>query len=153
KMYLLWFGQVRAPAYDNVAVVVMLHDPLLHYFFHGIHLPGRQKIAVGQSFQAIVIAADACKTLYISIPRRHIVVPDGPVYRITIPRGPLKIKFAPALRLPGPKQRLAAHLVTAYPIKRFLLYIRVLFILYKKVLRAFVKCITTVHHRVVLFYF
>src|SRR5690606_26848868 len=68
-----------------------------------------------------------------------------------VTRGTFKIKVAPSLCLPRPKQRFSAHLVSTNPIKWFFLYIRVFTVFHEKMHSILAKGITTAHDRRLVF--
>src|SRR5690606_20521888 len=103
--------QMGTSALDHRTVFVTRHDALLYDFLHHIHFPGRQKIAVGHSVYAVFIAGYACEVLHITVPRCNIRIADRPIHGKSVPGGTFKIILRPALGLPGPEQRLAAHLI------------------------------------------
>src|SRR3954466_9683220 len=88
-----------------------------------------------------------------TIPGSNVFVPDWPIYCKAVPGRSFKIKIAPSLGLPCPKQRFSSHLVTADPVEGFLLHIRMFIIFYKKMGGTFVKIVTFAHYRVFLFHF
>ena len=141
-MNLVGFGEVRAAANHNgSAAAVVLGHLLTKIFFNARHFVGGQKLAVGQLRQPVFVARNTRKPLHVAVPRSNIFVTNGPFYRKTIAGGAFKIKLRPALRLPRPHQRLAAHLVAPNPVERFFLDVRMLGIFYKKMRRIFVKSV------------
>src|SRR5262252_6693145 len=84
------------------------------------------------------------------VPRSKIVISDRPICN-AISHSSVKIKSAPTLSIPGPQQRFSANLVASYPVKWFLLDVRMLFIFYKKMLRSFSIGVTAGHDWIFFF--
>ena len=73
------------------------------------------------------------------IPGRDFFIVDWPFNPITIARWRRKFKLAPALARTSPRQRFTANLVAANPVKRFFLYVRMIFIFYKKMVQCLLQ--------------
>src|SRR5258708_2163159 len=145
-------GKMRTTGDDHLPLFIMFPYFLLNMFFHTIQFPGRQELTIGQVINPIFISADAGKLLYMTVPGGQLLITDRPFHGKSIPAGGLKFIPAPALRLPGPEQGLAAYLVAPYPIIGFLLYIGVLFIFYKEMVGGFAGSITLADDRIVFLY-
>src|SRR5690606_34857361 len=97
-------------------------------FLNHVHGHWGQVIAIRQNVEAIPIAADTCPPLRIAIPRRNVLVADGPVYAMPILNVGLEIQVAKSIALPAPCQRTAAHLIPSVPVKPFDFRIRAFFL-------------------------
>ena len=140
----LWLGQVRTtPNDDGAGAVVFFGHRLGEVFFHAGLLVWGQKLAVGQLGQTILVAGDARKQLYITVPRGQFRVGDRPLYRKSIAGWAVKIVLRPALRPPRPHERFSAHLITPNPVEGLFLDVGMLSIFDKKVSRTLSERVTT----------
>src|SRR5690242_11331528 len=108
--------QVRPSGVYEMAIFIVFSDFFLKMGLHAIELKGRKELAVGHGFDAVFVSADADKFFNMRIPRRHIIITDGPVQTIAKPVGCSEFKIAPPLRGASPRERLAADLVATDPI-------------------------------------
>ena len=92
----------------------------------GIERIRRKKLAIRQFLEPIAVSGDSGKFFHVTVPWRNVLVANGPVDREAIPGRAFEIVLAPALGLPGPKKRPAAHLVTANPVEGLFLNVRML---------------------------
>ena len=79
----------------------------------------RQKMAVGQLRKSLALAGDADEIFHVVVPGSNFLVPDRPIHAHALALIGFKIKIAPAVRLPSPDDRPAAHLASANPQERF----------------------------------
>src|SRR5690606_18168711 len=133
-----------------MAVTVMFRHLFLEVFFNTTKFIWWQKFTIRKFGQPVAVTRNACKFLNVAVPRIEILITYRPVNRKTVPCRSRKIEVAPALRVACPKQRLSTHLVTANPVEGFLLRVGVFVVLYKKVHRIFLECITLAYHRILL---
>ena len=131
-------GEMSATALNHVAAGKGGHDFALRVFLDVVHLPRGEKFAVGQSLEAVVVAADAGEPLDVGIPRREFVVSDRPLAEAVAGRA-LEIKAAPALRLAGPDEGFAADLIAANPVEGPVLHVGVLVVFDEEVRGGFVE--------------
>ena len=129
---------MRTAALDHVPLSKRAHDFGLRVFFDVVHFPRGEKFAIGQRLEAVVIAADASEAFDVRIPRGEFVVGDRPLAE-AVACGAFKIKTAPALRLSGPDQGLAADLVAADPVVGFFLFVGVFGVFDEKMRRRLVE--------------
>src|SRR4026208_343655 len=83
-----------------------------------------------------------------AVPGCYVLISDGPVDSVAVAGGTFKVKITPPLCIPRPHDTFAAHLVTANPVKRLLLHVWMIFILYKEMHGIFPESIATADHRV-----
>src|SRR6476646_3210772 len=87
-------------------------------------------MAIGQLRKSLALAGDPDEIFHIVVPGSNFLVPDRPIHADALALVGFKIKVAPAVRLPPPDDRPAAHLAPANPQEWFaqLGFIRILFI-------------------------
>src|SRR6185437_3238399 len=95
----LRLGEMRAASDNNGTVRKSFGDLVAYMFFHAVHFPGRQELAIRQLGETVFITADPCKPLHMTIPGRQVCIPDGPRYRKTVPRRALELEGTPTLGL------------------------------------------------------
>src|ERR1017187_5351707 len=144
---------MRPTAMHHKAVFVIRVDLLLDLLFHAAHFKRREVFSVGHRFQTVLTAANAGEYFHVRVPGRNILVSDRPVNGISISGGSSKFKITPALAGATPHNGFTTNLVAPDPIKRFFLHIRMLCILYKKMMRILAESITLAYDRIVFFYF
>src|SRR6266550_1766156 len=98
-----------------------------------VEIEWRQELSVGHRLQVIGIAADADELLDVRVPRRDVVVADRPIHPVPELLRSHELVFAPALTGASPDDRLAADLITADPVERLLLDVRVVAVLDEEV--------------------
>src|SRR6266550_9041978 len=98
-----------------------------------VEIERRQKLAVGHCFEMIGVPADADELLDVGVPRRDVVVADRPAHPVPELLRSHELVLAPALTGASPDDRLAAHLITADPVERLLLDVRVVAVLDEEV--------------------
>src|SRR5690606_6122842 len=135
---------------DHVPAFEFFPKLFTEIFFYRVERKCRQEFAVGKFGQTVTVPRNTRKAFHMAIPRRDVLVTDGPVNCKTIPRGAFEIVIAPALGLPGPKQGASTHLVPPDPVELLLLDVRVLVIFDKEMLCGFIEGITSVHDGIFL---
>ncbi len=123
---------MRPAGMYKVPVFVMGGDLPLDMRFRAVQIERRQELAVGHCFYTVAGAAYADEFFYMGIPWGNVCIPDRPACAIPEPLRGGELKRAPALAGPAPGERFAAYLVAPYPIERFVLYVRMVFIFYEK---------------------
>src|SRR5580658_2610197 len=100
--------------------------------FDTIQFIGGQILPVRHRLYAFLGAAHADEFFDMAIPRRDVVVTDGPsdAIAVTLRRG--EIGWTPACTRPTPSQRLSANLITTYPGERLLLNVGMIRVLHEK---------------------
>src|ERR1700743_1911430 len=88
------------------------------------------------------LSADPREFFNIIIPGSDILVSDRPIDGNTFLCIRFKIHVTPAIALSSPGERAAANLVASYPVKRVSLDVRMVLIVYKKLLVPFIICET-----------
>src|SRR5437868_14835431 len=91
-----------------------------------------KKFSVGHRLYSISCSANTNKFFNVRIPGRNFVIPDWPIESITKTRRTIEFKIAPTLAGAAPRQRFSPYLVTPDPIKRFLLYVWMIFVFDEK---------------------
>src|SRR5438270_8458800 len=90
-------------------------DGILYHQFRTAHFHGRQKLAVRQLRKPLGLAADADEILDIVVPRRNILIANGPVNAHVLPQVRFEVQITPAIGLPAPYDRPTANLSSADP--------------------------------------
>src|SRR5688572_8068348 len=112
------------PLTHHMPVFVFFEQLFFEIIFNDIQWKSRKKFSIWQLFQTIPVTRDTGELFYMAIPGRHIFFTDRPVYCKAISCRTFIIEIAPALRGLSPHQRFTTHLVTANPIERLFLHIR-----------------------------
>ena len=110
-------GEIRGPA-DGERAAHFVGERLLQVQLDAIQLHRRQEFAVRQLLVAFRLAAHADETLHVVVPRRELLVADGPVHGDTFFRVRLEVHRTPAVRLPTPHDGTAADVIAAHPGER-----------------------------------
>jgi hypothetical protein len=76
--------------------------------------------------EAELLAAHAREALDVRVPGRDVGVADRPVDAVAVAQVGLEVEVAPAVAVPAPEQRLAAHGAALDPGERLVLDVRVL---------------------------
>src|SRR5213083_1019067 len=61
-------------------------DAPLHHALGAVHLPRRQKLAVGEMAEAQLLSAHAHEALHVRVPGRELAVADRPIDAVTVAR-------------------------------------------------------------------
>ena len=130
-------GQVRPSSLNDVTIAVMCVELVAHLLLRAVEVEWREELAVRHRLEVVRVPADADEFLDVRVPRRDVVVGDRPVHPVALTFGRGELVFAPALAGAPPDQRLAADLISADPVERFLLDVRMVCILYEKMGRVF----------------
>src|SRR5205085_7511538 len=113
--------KMGTPRISNVTVFIIAFYTFLEVIFDTAQSPCGKKLTIGKGIDSIFVAANANELLHIAIPWRHIVVANGPIDSEPVATGSFEVVVAPPLSLPCPHDALAANLVAADPIERFVL--------------------------------
>ena len=129
----VWFCQLCPAALDHESVGIVFAYLLFQVFFYAVEFEGREIVAVGHGFEAVVVATDAGEAFDVRVPWRDVGVADGPFDAVSVACGCGEVVGAPSWAGPAPDEGFAAYLVTADPVKWFFLDIGMIFVFYKKV--------------------
>ena len=129
------FGVVGRTSHDHYPVVKVLLNAGCYMFLKAIHFHGWKEFTIGQLRQTIPVPINAGKLLNIAIPGSQVLIPDRPVYNMTIPGIGFKIQLTPPVTLTAPHQRTAADVIAADPVEALDFLVRVLGVLDEPVLR------------------
>ena len=121
-MDLLGVGEVGTATLHEVPLsTIHFLELLLVIALHATQFKTRLHHLIGKHVQAIFTSGKTHEGLHIGVPRFHVFVSNGPIHRIAIASGSLKIIVRPALRASCPEQGLAPYVVAPKPAKRLLL--------------------------------
>src|SRR2546423_13919988 len=101
-MYLFGFSQMSATGIDHMSVLIFFTNCVFKIIFYAGKFYGRQKLAIWQVWQIVLITTYAYKFFHIAVPWSYIFITDGPVHRKPVPGRTFKVIIAPALSLSGP---------------------------------------------------
>ena len=109
-------GQDRgAPDGHETFAGKIFGDRILDHHFRAVQFHRRQKMAVRQLRKSLALAGDADEIFDIVVPGSNVLIADRPIHAEALALIGFKIKIAPAVGLPSPDNRTAAHLASANP--------------------------------------
>jgi hypothetical protein len=94
----------------------------------------------------VPVARDAGEAFHVTVPGGQVRVADGPVDGEPVAGRGLELVVAPPLRLPGPDEGFAAHLVAANPVEGLFLHVGVFLVLHEKVFGGLLEGVAATHH-------
>src|SRR5690625_4078176 len=102
RLLLSRFAQVGCAAHDYMPRCPFTVNLFTGMLLKAIHFHRRLKVSIGQLWQSVIVSADTGKTFYVIIPLLYILIPDGPIYSVTVSGIGFKVHIPQAITLPPP---------------------------------------------------